>query len=419
MLNPLRWLRLLATRGLGGLAGLLATLAATRLLGTHDAGLLFLALAIVTVVAGLARLGIDSPLTRFVGAHADEADKARVNGVFRLALAWALATTLVAGVLLFLLRQPLAVHVFSQPRLGELLAWLAWLVPVMALYLLHSQAFIGMRRPDVASMIQNLLLPATFVLLLWSFAAQGNVDGPVAAACYLGAGVATLLVSASLWWCQPWARQPGSFDADALWQAAKPMWVVTFANLVIQWGGQLAAGALLQPADVAHLTAAQRVAMLISLALGVANMVAAPHFAALHHRGDRAALQTLAQRLQRYMLLFATPLTLVLALAAPLVMSLFGSDFADAAVLLVILLAGQWINALTGSVGLLLTMTGHERDLRNSMLTTALAAIPLLLVLTWLLGSTGTAIAMSLAMAILNVGNLLIVRRRLGFLTLG
>ena len=46
-------------------------------------------------------------------------------------------------------------------------------------------------------------------------------------------------------------------------------------------------------------------------------------------------------------------------------MSIFGKGFIGGIWLLRILAIGQFINAVTGSVGYILTMSGHEKDIRN------------------------------------------------------
>lgn len=415
----MHWLRVLVVRGLAGGAGFLATVVAARQLGADAAGLVFLALAMVTVVAGLARLGHDIPVVRFVGAWSDQGDWVRVNGVMRLALLRVGAAATAGGLLLFLLREPLATTLFGHPRLADVLGVMAAMVPAVALYWLHAQGFIGTHRAEIATFLQNALLPVCFIALFGVLALQGMPDARVAAACYLLASLLVLAMAAWLWWRQPRASFAGDADAAQLWRSAMPLWAVAAMNMAVQWSSQIAAGALLTPTDVAHLAAAQRTAMLIGLSLAVTNMVVAPRFAALHHRGDLDGLRVLAQRATRLMILAVTPIAAAVALAAPWVMSLFGDGFGAAAPLLAILVFGQWLNTVAGSVGLLLTMSGHERDLRNVTLVSGGLAIGLAVVLTMHVGVIGAAWATALAVIAQNLGALWYVKRRLGFTTLG
>jgi O-antigen/teichoic acid export membrane protein len=414
-MRVMKFLRVLVLRGLGGGAGFLATLVAARLLGAHDSGLLFLALAIVTVGAGLSRLGADLPVVRFVGSHADNNDWTAVNGVVRLALVRVALAATACALLLFLFREPLATQVFSQPELADILMSAAWLIPVIALYWLHAQAFIGTHRAEIATLIQNAALPVCFIAMMALTSAYDMANAPVAALCYLLSGIIVLFLAALMWWKQPRARTPGAFDKHLFWHTAAPLWSVAAMNMAVQWSGQLAAGALLTPVDVAHLAASQRTAMLIGLSLAVTNMVVAPRFSALHHRGDQQGLKQLARQSSRLMLLVATPVAVLMALLAPWVMGLFGDGFVAATTLLLILLFGQWINALCGSVGLLLSMSGHERDLRNITLISGGLAILLAVLFTLEFGAAGTAWATALAIIVQNIMALVMVKKRLGF----
>jgi O-antigen/teichoic acid export membrane protein len=76
---------------------------------------------------------------------------------------------------------------------------------------------------------------------------------------------------------------------------------------------------------------------------------------------------------------------------------------------------GQFVNVITGSVGYLLTMTGHEKDIRNNMLFCGPFAIMLSLALIPFWGAIGSAIATALALSVQNLIALWLVKKRLGF----
>jgi O-antigen/teichoic acid export membrane protein len=118
------------------------------------------------------------------------------------------------------------------------------------------------------------------------------------------------------------------------------------------------------------------------------------------------------------MLLAAAPVVTLMVCFPHWLMWLFGDEFVAGAPLLRILAIGQFINVATGSVGYLLMMTGHEKDMRNSLLVVAPCSILLSLWLIPLYGATGAAVATALAIAGQNLLAVFWVRRRLGFNTL-
>nr|WP_241696078.1 oligosaccharide flippase family protein [Solimonas terrae] len=414
------WLLVLGVRGAGGVAGVLATITASRLLGAKDAGLVLLSLSIVTVLSAFSRIGLDNALVRHIGMHAANGEWNKVQGAFRLALKWSVRTSLCTAALVCLSAGMIAEYGFHKPALAPVLQIMAWMVPATTIYVLCAQSFIGTRRPEIATFLQNIGLPLSFVLLLTlatliSLPARGEILG---AAAYTLAGAATLFLALTLWSKLIPAAPPMS-DAEALWKSAAPLWVVVLMSQVVSWGGQIVSGIWLGAAQVALLAAAQRTAVLISLVLMVTNMLVAPRFAALHQQGNAKDLKRLARRSTSLMTLVATIVVSAIAAAATPLMRLFGHEFIPAAALLRILVLGQWVNVASGSVGLLLQMTGHERDMRNISIFSGCLAVALAVALTSYHGVVGAAWAITLTVAIQNAAAMLMVRYRLGFFTFG
>ena len=187
---------------------------------------------------------------------------------------------------------------------------------------------------------------------------------------------------------------------------------------LIQWTGQFVGGAYLPAEEIAQLAVAQRTAMLVSFILMAVNMVVAPRFAALHAAGDVAGLRNIALMAVRLMALGATPVVAVMLIFPGFWMGLFGEGFAGGALLLQVLVIGQFINVLTGSVGYLLSMSGHERDLRNTLLIVAPVSVVITFILVPLYGAVGAALSTALAVGAQNLLAVYWVKRRLGFNTL-
>ena len=200
--------------------------------------------------------------------------------------------------------------------------------------------------------------------------------------------------------------------------SAWPLWIVLLMTQLIQWTGQFVGGAYLPPEEIAQLAVAQRTAMLVSFILMAVNMVVAPRFAALHAAGNMEGLRDMALTAVRLMALGATPVVAVMLVFPGFLMSLFGEGFSGGTVLLQVLAVGQFVNVLTGSVGYLLSMSGHERDLRNTLLIVAPVSVAVTFVLVPIYGALGAALSTALAVGVQNLLAVYWVKRRLGFNTL-
>ena len=147
----------------------------------------------------------------------------------------------------------------------------------------------------------------------------------------------------------------------------------------------------------------------------IVNMVIGPYVVRAWQNDDLDQLQALSRRSARLALLASLPVALPLVLlAGPIVRLTFGADYvALAAVPLVILAGAQLVNVAFGSVGLLLTMSGHEHDalfgLAAGLVLNAVAAA--LLIPPY--GATGAAAASALGLVAWNMLLAIRVYRRI------
>src|SRR5207249_1522444 len=93
-----------------------------------------------------------------------------------------------------------------------------------------------------------------------------------------------------------------------------------------------------------------------------------PTIANLHAQGDYKVLGHLFETLTKWILGLSIPLILLFMIWSCPLMGLFGADFRAGSPLLVILCLGQAVNCGTGSVGYLLLMSGHQKEMIRGQL---------------------------------------------------
>ncbi|KZY09237.1 hypothetical protein A3724_16775 [Alcanivorax sp. HI0033] len=209
-----------------------------------------------------------------------------------------------------------------------------------------------------------------------------------------------------------------SLPFSDIWKTAKPLWVVIIMNQVIQWSGQFIAGVYIEPDQVAQLAVAQRTAMLTSFVLVAINLVVAPKFALLYSMNDIAGLRRVAVLSVKLTIVAAMPIVAIMLVFPEFIMGFFGEEFSSGSIYLRILVLGQFVNVITGSVTYLLMMSGYERDVRNILLLSAPFCVFLGVLLTVFYGGTGSAVATAICVAGQNLFAVYFVKKRLGFNTL-
>ncbi|GAA4874856.1 oligosaccharide flippase family protein [Ferrimonas pelagia] len=388
-----------------------------RQLGVEQAGYYFLSLSAITLLATLGLLGFDNALVRFISSYNEKGNEHAIAQVYTLALSRVIPALLVIVSIAIYFVEDIALSVFSKPELADNLCLMLIASIPLSICLLHGFAFQGKKMVAMSVSSQSLLVPLGLLLVLFFFpsvSAEGLAYRYLAISCLVA-------VFVTLYWhrtSSPTTARP-TVDVKALIVPTLPsLFVIVFVGQSLQWGSQLLVGAIASAQDVAIFASAQRTAMLTSFILIAVNAIAAPKFAASYEKGDMAMLRQTAILSGRLMTIVAVPALCVMWFGAEFIMSWFGDDFREGALVLRILAVGQFINVITGSVGYLLQMTGNERFLRNNLMFAFIFMVIGLPLAIPLFGVVGAATVTSISVGLQNLLSVFFVNRQLGFNTL-
>jgi O-antigen/teichoic acid export membrane protein len=396
------------------------TVSITRLLGAEQSGLFLLAISLLAFGSVFFRLGLDNVLLRLIGA---DQGNTRSIGSVTTGLIWTVTVTVAITLIVFLNSDFLSVHLFKKSEFTPVLSIMIWALPLMVVFTLLSFGFQAFYRVIVATLFQNLGVSSLFIIALAiSYFLFENIelDAVQLSYFYLFSVIVIFFLAVFCWNRQIDGRWGEVRLKDRqLWGSSSNLWVASSMSLAVQWSGILIAGAFVSSADIAYLSAAQRTAMLTSFVLMVVNMVVAPRYARLWKENNIKEMQRLAKWSTRGMIVLVLPIITLMLVVPSWIMSLFGDEFSIAGDLLAIIAIGQFVNVATGSVGYLLSMSGHERDFRRVTLFSG----PLTIILSYLFivqwGVLGAAFAMAIGLSLQNLLALYMVKKRLGFWPIG
>jgi O-antigen/teichoic acid export membrane protein len=405
-------------KALAAISGFALTITVTRTLGAQESGYFMLGLAIVTILVLIFRLGLDNIVLRYVGANAISSD---AQNVVNQSIKWILQYSIIGAIALFLGAQLLADYVFAKPSLGPVLKLFSFCIPFVCLFTIMGFAFQGLHKVVLATIFQNLgisFLFITTVSLLYFFNLDIYITSLTLVTIYNISAILLFFLAFYIWFKVKnveFIFNISLCNFEEIRNKRNQLWLASIMSLFIQWSGVLFSGIYAEPSEIAYFSVAQRSAMLISFVLMVVNMVVAPRYAALWATGNIQQMKKLSNLSTRYMLLVVSPLIFLLLIYAEFVMTLFGTGFEKASILFSILVVGQFVNVATGSVGYLLNMSGHEKDVRNITLCIGLLTLIMAFLLTKFFSVLGAAIATAIGLSLQNILALLMVKKRLGF----
>ena len=194
--------------------------------------------------------------------------------------------------------------------------------------------------------------------------------------------------------------------------------LATLMASVVQWGAFFVASFYLALDELAIYSAALRAANVVSFLLIAINLVVAPKYAYLFSIKDTKALERLVLLIGRLVFPVATAVLILSLVFSEEIISVFGDNYRSGGVLFSILIVGQFFNAICGSVGYLLNMGGHEREMRNIVFCSGIASLALAVTLISWLGVLGAALSTCLSIVLNNMLATYFVYKRLGIFTL-
>jgi len=167
-------------------------------------------------------------------------------------------------------------------------------------------------------------------------------------------------------------------------------------------------------AELAYYDIAIKISSLMGIVLLTVNLVIAPEIAKLYANNNLKKLEILVQRSIKIAFLATIPIALFLVIVGPLILKLYGKGFGAGYPVLIIFTFVQIINVGAGSVGNILNMTGHEKEVIYGIIISLVCNIILNLTLVPPFGMIGAAIATGTSIAIWNIVLWFVVKQKIG-----
>jgi O-antigen/teichoic acid export membrane protein len=377
-----------------------------RLIAAEGYGLYNLAISAATIFAGIASLGLDDAMVRYVAIMSRRADRPGLWGTLQIGIGVSTAAGVLMGAILYFAATPIAEGMFDEPRLTPLLHLLAFVIPFLTMSNVLTGCARGFGRMDHAAFAENVVQSVIRVVLLAVLALIG-LDVFTAVLVFGISDVASSVTLFVLLNRQFSLRRPVRRnvrrDVRDVFSFAIPLWLSGLLNQFRKNIETVALGALAAVADVGVYSIVVKINLVSHIAYRSIVVSVKPVLAALFDEQDHDALGRLYTAATRWTLAMNVPFFLISVLYAEPILLVFGETFAAGASALVVLAIGELIVAGTGICGSIIDMAGHTRlKLINTVVWIALLlASTALLVPRW--GVLGAATSSLIATGTINV----------------
>jgi O-antigen/teichoic acid export membrane protein len=408
----------------------------TNYLGIEHYGDYAYALAWLTMLATIGRLGFNKSAIRYLASYRATADWPRVRGFMlycRRTTYWISTVTALLGcAILWLAWDPIAAYYGNERFLTAMMLALISL-PLLSYLQVSEGVLDGFKKVAQSQIPLRIARPGLIALLtvvVYSWTRLGQTVSPSGAMVMtvessmiinLAATLLALLLASALVRrtlpSEVRTAKPVFESRDWFITSRDMMWTSGF-NLVIFEADQILLGILSTTEDVGVFSVASRVAQLLIVALTATNAILYPMTADLFARNKMNELQRIVTLGATAVFFIAFVLAVVLFIGSDYLELLFSDGFGAATPLLRVLIIGQLVNAFTGPALLLLNMTGHHRDSARILGFTAVINVVMNAGLIKLYGAMGAAIATSLSIILWNTIAAFVVWHRLKIVSL-
>lgn len=391
----------------------LAQVLISRIAGAEAYGDYMYCFAWLAVLLVFTRSGTDEALVRFLPdtIGSDTAEKRLVD--------WSLNRTIYPAwmLMLLLLGSAAAMHFLFSRSDAPVIATACLFIPVLTM-LWNYQARLRAHHRNLAAFLPNEIVRPVLMILLLVLLGAAGIEPSLTALLALSFLATVIAVALMAWYARIVGEGGTVSQGDDLrrWnQTANHFFLIAICLMGTQTIDIMVVGTLLDSTATAHYAAAQRIAALAGFGVIAVNLIIAPMLPPL------LTTQTgkiEAGRLLKFGARLATAFVCVAGglmwlLRTPL-LGLFGEGFEEAGPVFGVLLLGQLVMAVTGSLITLMMMSGRERAAMMVIGGSGLLNVVLCAVLTLSGGVMGAATSVLICTLVQQVGLWFIARSELG-----
>ena len=357
-----------------------------RLLGAAALGTFLVAWATTDVLSKIGMFGLDNSIIAFIARSEARGERTRSRALFHLAVLLAVGQSTIVAALAILVVQFAGRRLGLDPTMTSVLSVLLCAMPGVNLYRVCTAISRGMKvmKHDIFS--RGMAEPIVTTLAFLVVVALGWKTFGSAIAAIIGtaaSGLVALTLASSLFRSAPSARGVISYRAEArrLLSYSASISGYDLLNALIVRVDVIMLGCFIGHAPGVTLPTVGIYGAVVEVGSGLRkvnqafNPIFAPLVAGMTAQGEQEHAAATFSRVAQWMLWILLPLLAVMALAGPLLLSIYGPAFRQGAIWLDIVALACGTNCFVGLAETVIMVQRPGLNLLNSAITAVVAVI--------------------------------------------
>ncbi len=390
-----------------------------RIMGVSDYGTYVYVMTLINILSLFSRLGLDTAVIRFIPEYLSKGAWELFNGIRRKSLILTIQSSLCLFAISWL-GYSAANHFYKMPEWGESFLVGLFLLPLITINIMRGAILQSLEKVVASSFLDAILRPSLllFFVFIFYYLVRSDITPEDAILFNIESGLIVLLLGMILV-----RKSVANITQEKVYEYRTKEWLsvssslflIAAINTIQNYSDIIMIEYFIDTKSVGFYSIANQISGFVGFGLISANMVIAPMISKLYHSKQYNQLQILITFSTRIIFVFTLLSSLFIVLLGDKILTLFGAQFIEGLGAMKILIVGQLVNAFTGSVGFIMTMTGHQKQASRVLILSVVINVILNLVLIPTFGIEGAAIATSVSMSIWNIIMFIYVLKKIGF----
>jgi len=357
-----------------------------RLLGAAALGTFLVAWATTDVLSKIGMFGLDNSIIAFIARSEAAGEHARSRALFHLAVVLAVGQSAIVAAIAIAVVQFAGNRLGLDARMAGVLSVLLCAMPGVTLYRICTAISRGMKvmKHDIFSRGVTESIVTTLAFLAVLAVGWKTFGAAIAAIIGTGAsGIVALILASSLFRNAPSTRGVISYRKEArrLLSYSASISGYDLLNALIVRVDVIMLGCFIGHAPGVTLPAVGIYGAVVEVGSGLRKVnqaftpIFAPLVAGMTAQGEQEHAAAIFARVAQWMLWILLPLLAVMALAGSLILSIYGPEFRQGAVWLVIVALACGTNCFVGLAETVIMVQKPRLNLLNSAVTAVIAVL--------------------------------------------
>jgi len=398
--------------------GFLFSLAAARLMGADVYGKLMYVTVIITMLSLVTKLGLTQGLVQFISRLTENNRIEERNSIISFSFLLVSVFSIILSVILFIFSDFIALNIFNNQELASLLKVMSPILILLSLIELTPGIFRGLKIVKYQVLGRDLIQSFIRLIMVLILGYLGYKIYGLVAAFYLSMAFSLLYLFYKLYDLNLFGKIKCKFITSykEILIFSAPLLISSILHYSISKIDIFMIGYFLNTSSVGIYTVALKIGTLTNFLLFSINSMFAPNITTLYYNNQMVKLEKLYQVITKWVLGINLSVFFLFIILSKEIMNVFGTEFIIGWIALILITAGQVVNAGVGSAGLINVMTGYPKSELYVSIIVFVINVTLNYFLIPIYGIEGAAFASLISIGVMNLLRLYILYNRLEIL---